>query len=81
LNCGYGRGLSVREVLDKVASVSGSRLQVREAGRRAGDPPKLVAAAARIRETLGWAPRHDDLGEIVATALAWERRLMRQPMA
>jgi UDP-glucose 4-epimerase len=80
LNCGYGRGLSVREVLDEVASVSGCRLHVREAGRRTGDPPKLVAAAARIRETLGWAPRHDDLGEIVATALAWERHLMRQPM-
>jgi len=81
LNCGYGRGLSVREVLDKVASVSGTRLQVREAGRRAGDPPQLVAAAVRIRETLGWAPRHDDLAGIVATALAWERRLLREPLA
>jgi len=78
LNCGYGRGHSVREVLDTVASVSSTRLQVREAGRRAGDPPRLVAAVARIRETLGWAPRHDDLAAIVATALAWERRLLRE---
>jgi UDP-glucose 4-epimerase len=78
LNCGYGRGHSVREVLDKVASVSGARLQVREAGRRAGDPPRLVAAAARIRTTLGWTPQHDDLAGIVATALAWERRLLRE---
>ncbi len=81
LNCGYGRGLSVREVLDEVASVSGYRLQVRESGRRAGDPPRLVAAAVRIRETLGWIPSHDDLAGIVATALAWERRLLREPLA
>jgi UDP-glucose 4-epimerase len=54
---------------------------VTEAARRAGDPPQLVAAARRIRETLRWAPRHEDLPGIVATALAWERRLMRQPMA
>ena len=78
LNAGYGRGLSVREVLEKVASVSGTFLQVREAGRRAGDPPRLVAAATRIRKTLGWMPRHDDLAGIVATALAWERRLLRE---
>jgi UDP-glucose 4-epimerase len=81
LNCGYGRGFSVRDVLDEVARVAGMRLAVTEAARRAGDPPQLVAAARRIRETLRWAPRHQDLPGIVATALAWERRLMRQPMA
>jgi UDP-glucose 4-epimerase len=54
---------------------------VTEAARRAGDPPQLVAAAARIRETLRWTPRHQDLPGIVATALAWEKKLLRQPMA
>jgi UDP-glucose 4-epimerase len=81
LNCGYGRGFSVREVLDEVSRVSGSKLSVTEAGRRAGDPPQLIAAAQRIRDTLAWAPRHDDLAGIVATALAWEKRLLRQSMA
>jgi UDP-glucose 4-epimerase len=81
LNCGYGRGFSVREVLDEVARVSGMKLSVTESPRRAGDPPQLVAAAQRIRDTLHWTPRHKDLPGIVATALAWERRLLRQPMA
>jgi len=81
LNCGYGRGFSVREVLDEVARISGHKLSITEAGRRAGDPPKLIAAAHRIRETLQWTPRHEDLAGIVATALAWEKRLLRQPMA
>ena len=81
LNCGYGRGFSVREVLDEVARVSGMKLSVTESSRRAGDPPQLVAAAQRIRETLRWTPGHEDLSGIVATALAWERRLLRQPMA
>ena len=78
VNSGYGRGHSVREVLDTVARVSGTRLKVREAGRRAGDAPRLIAAAAKIHETLGWVPQHDDLAGIVATALAWERRLLRE---
>jgi UDP-glucose 4-epimerase len=81
LNCGYGRGFSVREVLGEVERAAGKRLQVTEAGRRAGDPPQLVAEARRIRDTLGWKPRHEDLPGIVATALAWERRLLREPMA
>jgi UDP-glucose 4-epimerase len=81
LNCGYGRGFSVRDVLGEVARVSGARLNVTEGPRRAGDPPQLVAAARRIRDSLRWVPRHEDLGGIVATALAWERRLLSQPMA
>jgi len=81
LNCGYGKGFSVREVLNEVARVSGMKLSVTESGRRAGDPPELVAAAGRIREVLSWTPRHQDLAGIVATALAWEKRLLRQPMA
>jgi UDP-glucose 4-epimerase len=81
LNCGYGQGFSVREVLAEVERVSGKRLAVTESGRRAGDPPRLIAAAQRIRETLNWTPRYQDLAGIVATALAWEQRLLRQPMA
>ena len=81
LNCGYGQGFSVRDVLDEVARVSGSKLSITESGRRAGDPPQLIAAAGQIRKTLGWTPRHQDLAGIVATALAWEKRLLRQPMA
>ena len=81
LNCGYGRGFSVRDVLGEVERAAGKRLRVTESGRRAGDPPQLVAEARRIRDTLGWKPRHEDLPGIVATALAWERRLLREPMA
>jgi UDP-glucose 4-epimerase len=81
LNCGLGRGFSVREVLAEVARVAGTPLSVTESPRRAGDPPQLVAAARRIRDTLGWNPRYEDLPEIVASALAWEKRLLRQPMA
>jgi len=81
LNCGYGRGFSVRDVLGEVARVAGSRLNIVEAGRRAGDPPQLIAVAERIRRTLGWTPRYHDLAGIVGTALAWEKRLLRQPMA
>ena len=81
LNCGYGSGYSVREVLDMVARVAGRPLTIREAARRAGDPPQLVALADRIRATLGWRPQHADLEQIVATALSWERRLAEQPIA
>ncbi len=75
LNCGYGQGFSVREVLDCVASVAGRPLHIVNEPRRAGDPPRLVAAAERIAEVLGWVPRHQDLRGIVASALAWERKL------
>ena len=74
-NCGYGRGFSVREVLETVQSEAGVRLDVTAAPRRAGDPPCLVADPARLRGALEWRPRHDDLRFIVRTALAWERRL------
>jgi UDP-glucose 4-epimerase len=79
LNCGYGHGYSVREVLRMVERVNGRSLVVNEAPRRAGDPPSLVAHAARIRELLGWAPRFDDLETIVRTQLEWEFRLGREP--
>ncbi len=75
LNCGYGHGYSVREVLDAVAQANGQPLNIREEGRRAGDPPQLIAGADRIRNTLGWKPQYDDLNTIVRTSLAWERKL------
>ncbi len=75
LNVGYGRGHSVREVLAAVEEAAGHALPVREAPRRPGDPPELVAASERIRRTLGWRPRYADLNSIASTALAWERRL------
>ncbi len=75
LNCGYGRGYSVRELISMVETVAGHPIAKREAPRRAGDPPTLIARADRIRKTLGWQPRHDDLTQIVSTSLAWERKL------
>lgn len=78
LNCGYGRGYSVREVIAAMARAAGHPLSVREEPRRAGDPPSLIAEARRIRDVIGWAPRHDDLDFIVRTVLDWERELVRR---
>jgi UDP-glucose 4-epimerase len=78
LNCGYGRGFSVREVIDAVERAAGVRLDVSDGERRAGDAPALVAGASAIREVLGWSPKLDDLDTIVAHALAWERVLARR---
>jgi len=75
LNCGYGHGYSVREVIDAVERVSGEKLPVREETRRAGDPPTLVAKADRARELLGWAPHYDNLDMIVESSLNWERKI------
>jgi UDP-glucose 4-epimerase len=75
LNCGYGLGYSVREVLDAVERITGQDLDIRSAPRRAGDPPELVAAVSRITDTLGWRPQHDDLDGIVRSAIDWERKL------
>ena len=76
-NCGYGRGASVREVIGTMEQVIGRKLPVREGPRRLGDPPELIADPTRIKTTLGWRPRHDDLTEIVRSALNWERRFNR----
>ena len=79
LNVGYGHGYSVREVLRMVESVAGKSLNIREEPRRAGDPAYLVARAERVRAELGWQPRYDDLQSIVSSALAWERKLLKEP--
>ena len=76
-NCGYGHGQSVREVIDMVKEVSGVDFDVREGPRRPGDPPKLVADNARVKEQLGWEPRYDDLRAIVETAWRWEQTLLK----
>lgn len=73
-NCGYGRGFSVREVIQGVERVVGRPLPVQESLRRAGDPPMLVSDPARIKKDLHWTPLHDDLDGIIASAIAWERR-------
>ncbi len=75
LNCGYGHGFSVLEVLDAVKRVSGVDFPVKFAERRPGDPIRIVAATELVRRTLGWQPRFDDLATIIAHALSWERSL------
>jgi UDP-glucose 4-epimerase len=79
VNCGYGHGYSVREVISMVNLLNGQPLKTFEEPRRAGDPPSLIAKAQRVRELLGWTPQHDDLEAIVRSQLAWERRLMQEP--
>ena len=77
LNCGYGRGYSLREVLQVVAGLADNPLTIEVGPRRPGDPPALIAAGDRIRRILEWAPRYADLQTIVQSALAWERRRHR----
>ena len=78
LNCGYGHGYSVLELLDAVQRVSGRTLDIRARARRAGDVPVMIAQADRIHETLDWQPRHDNIETIVAHALAWEEQLQKK---
>jgi UDP-glucose 4-epimerase len=76
LNCGYGQGFSVSEVIETVKRASGVDFKVENAVRRPGDPARIVADATQIRKTLQWRPRYADLSTIVDHALAWERELM-----
>ena len=75
MNCGYGRGFSVTEVLDAVDRVTNRQLDRRLEPRRAGDPDSLISNPARLKATLGWQPANADLDTIIAHALAWERKL------
>jgi UDP-glucose 4-epimerase len=75
MNCGYGHGFSVREVVNVAKKVTDVDFPVEYVGRRAGDPPALVADSSRLRQMTGWQPRHDDLEFIVKTAWEWEKRL------
>jgi UDP-glucose 4-epimerase len=78
LNCGYGLGYSVLEVIEVVKRVSGKDFDVRLCPRRPGDPARIIAGADRIRERLGWTPRYDNLDTIVTQALAWEDQLSKR---
>jgi UDP-glucose 4-epimerase len=75
LNCGYGQGTSVLEMLDAMDRVNGSPVQRVMGERRAGDPPQLVASNRRLVERLGWKPRYANTETIIRSALDWERRL------
>jgi len=75
LNCGYGHGFSVREVLDMVQRVADQKLTIIEADRRAGDPPTLIADSTRLRALLDWQPENGSLEQIVKDALFWERKI------
>ena len=77
LNCGYGHGFSVLEVIDAVKRVSGVDFAVDHAGPRPGDPACIVAQSDRARDLLGWQPQFDDLATIVTHVLAWERKLTK----
>lgn len=75
LNCGYGHGFSVRQVIDAIERAHGEPIKVIEQPRRAGDPASLIAAVDKIHRTLDWTPQFDNLDTIVETSLAWERTL------
>ena len=78
LNCGYGTGYSVKEVLSKIQEISGVDFSIVETPRREGDPACVIASGKKIREVIGWNPQHNSLEEIVRSALAWERKKLKQ---
>lgn len=75
LNCGYGHGFSVKQVLSEVEKLTGQKLNVKMGSRRAGDAVTLISKADKIKTVLGWSPRYDDLSYIVKSAIEWERKL------
>ena len=77
LNCGYGRGFSVHEVIEMVKQVSGKSFYVQEAPRRPGDPPQLIADPTKLHQTFDWTPEYDDLEGICKTAYQWEVKYHR----
>lgn len=74
LNCGYGHGYSVKEVITRVKEITGVNFKVVECPRRAGDPASLTARAERIRDAIGWQPKYNDLDLIIKTAYEWEKK-------
>lgn len=78
LNCGYGNGYSVKEVLSKIKEISEVDFPIVETSRRGGDPACVVASGAKIRAVIGWKPQHNSLDEIVSSALAWEKKKIKQ---
>lgn len=80
-NCGYGKGYSVTEVIRAFESETGQSIPVKVTGRRPGDVVAVVADSTKLRRTLNWQPRYDDLGIIVKTALAWEKKQLQPKQA
>jgi UDP-glucose 4-epimerase len=80
-NCGYGQGYSVLEVIGAVEKAHGGPVKANRVARRAGDPAAIIAGADRVKTILGWKPKYNDLDEIVASALAWEKHLLRRNAA
>lgn len=76
LNCGYGNGFSVKEVIDVVKKISGVNFKVQEVDRRAGDPPSLISIPNKIKSILGWEPKYNDLEKIIQSAYDWEQKLL-----
>ncbi len=81
LNCGYGRGYSVREVVDTAQEVLGIDLNVIEAPRRAGDPAALIANVDQMKAYLNWTPKHDDLKKMIISSYNWMKRLQNTPLS
>lgn len=77
-NCGYGAGSSVKEVVEAAKEVTQVDFPVIQSGRRAGDPPQLVADSSLIRKELGWEPKYNDLNYIIKTAWEWEKKLKEE---
>lgn len=78
LNCGYGTGYSVKEVLAKIKEVSGVDFPVVETPRRKGDPACVIASGKKVRQVIGWNPQHNSLDEMVRSAFAWEQKKLKQ---
>jgi len=74
MNCGYGHGFSVRDVVDTAKKVTGVDFPIEDAPRRAGDPPTIIADSTRLRNITGWKPIYDNLTFIIRTAWEWERK-------
>ncbi len=74
LNCGYGPGFSVKEVLERVKDVTGVNIKIEESPRRPGDPASLTAKVDRIHSVIGWRPEFDDLNVIIKSAYEWEKK-------
>lgn len=74
LNCGYGHGFSVREVVTKVKEITGVDFKANDLPRRAGDPAELTADSSKLQKVTGWKPKHDDLGTIIRSAYEWEKK-------
>jgi UDP-glucose 4-epimerase len=74
LNCGYGHGFSVREVLNRVKDITGVNIKVEDSPRRAGDPASLTSVVKKIHNVIGWTPKYDDLNIIIKSAYEWEKK-------